>query len=554
MEWKILNKTKNQKPKTKNIVEILLRNRGLATKKQREEFLNPKEPEKLTPREVGISAVEAKKAVGRIKRAVKNKEKIIVYGDYDADGVCATAIMWETLYGLGAKVMPFIPPREEGYGLKIERLKELAKEGVTLVITVDQGIVAQKQVEAAKKLGIEIIVTDHHLPGKEFPKAYALVHTTKLSGAGVAWFLAQHIQNTKYLPCRQAGKIQNTLDLATLGTITDLMPLKEANRSLVCHGLEKVQQTKRVGLLALYQEAGIKPGQIGTYEIGFLIGPRLNATGRLEDPMESLRLLCTKDNARAKELAEKLNRLNRERQNLLEQTFNHAQGQASETENLLFISHQSYHEGVIGLVAGRLVEKFSRPAIVVAQGETFSKASARSVNGFNIIEAIRECREFLIDAGGHPAAAGFTLKTEKIEIVKQRLLQVAQEKLSPQLLSPSLKIDLEVNLADLDFALYQDIEKLAPFGLGNPEPVFASRKVSVVDAKTVGNDNQHLKLRVTGYGLRVSFDAIAFNLGHLLPDLSPEKPVDIAYNLLVNEWSGDKRLQLKIKDIKTNER
>lgn len=536
MKWKIVNKRKGE-----DLIKILLENRGLKTKKEIEEFLNPPRPGSLTPKQLGISPIQLDKAITRVKKAVKNREKVIVYGDYDADGICATAILWETLYKMGAKVMPFIPSREEGYGLKAARIEQFAQENVILIVTVDQGIVAFEAAQKAQELKIDLIITDHHLPEKERPPALAIIHTTQLSGAGVAWFLAKSL----------AGK--NILDLATIGTVGDIVPLQGANRCLVKYGLAKVRETKRPGLLSLYRVAGIAPPKIGTYEIGFLIGPRLNASSRMDDPIDSLRLVCTSNPERAAELAQKLNLKNKDRQILMERLTIQAKElwlKEDGKSNLIFVSHESFQQGVVGLVAGKLMEEFYRPVVIIAQGKDFSRASCRSIEEFNIVEAVRACADLLGSHGGHPRAAGFTVETAKIEILRNRLIEIAEKKLSKEKLSPTLKIDLEVGLESLNLEFYRQIVALEPFGEGNPQPVFASRRVKIVDAKTVGSDNRHLKLRVTCGVSRVIFDAIAFGMGDLYPQLSSGKPIDIAYNLELNEWNGHQKLQLKIRDIK----
>lgn len=526
--------------KIEDLIKILLENRGLKTKREREEFLQPKDPHKLTASEVGISPAEIKKAIRRIKQAIKKQEKIIVYGDYDTDGVCAAAILWEVLYGLGAKAMPFIPKREEGYGMKKERLEEFARDGVKLVVTVDQGIVAYETAQYGQRRGLEIIITDHHLPGKKKPNALAVVHTTKLSGAGVAWFLA-----------RELGKVG--LDFVTIGTIADVMPILGPNRSLVKFGLSQLNQTKRAGLLALFREAGLEGKEIGSWEVGWLIAPRLNASGRLRHALDSLRLLCTTDKERAGVLARNLEETNRERQTMLETSLSQARSKVLEKEtslrrNLIFIAGE-YHEGIIGLVAGRLAEEFSRPAVVISQGEFYSKASARSVNGFNIIEAIRECGELLIDAGGHTMAAGFTVKTETLSLVEEKLIKVAQDRINKDNLVKTLKIDSEIPPEIISLKLYQEIRKLAPFGPGNPEPVFLTRALAVRSAQTLGRQEQHLKLLLAPENSPLTLEAIGFGMGTLLSTLSPEKKVDLVYNLILDEWQGEKRVKLKIRDI-----
>lgn len=544
MRWRILNKTKaeNSKQRREKIIKALFRSRGLRTKKQREEFLNPQSPYKLTPKEVGISSVQLTKALKRIKKAIKNKEKVIVYGDYDTDGVCATAIIWETLNKLGAKVMPYIPQREEGYGLKVEVIDQMAKEGVKLIVTVDQGIVHSRQVSHAKKLGIDVVVTDHHQPGKKKPKAAAIIHTVQLAGAGVSWFLANWLVR-KINPKRELPG----LDLVTIGTITDMVPLVGPNRSIVKFGLKSVRKTKRVGLLSLYQFAGIAKEKIGTYEVGFIIGPRINASGRMDDPMEALRLVCTRDENRAISLAQKINQKNKERQELMRQTSIHARdlwlkqdGQSA----LIFVYHQSYEHGVVGLVATRLRDEFYRPAVVLAPRQNGWAASARSIDGFSIVEAIRGVSDVIDEHGGHKMAAGFIVNQKKLKEVKQRLIENAEKSLDKSKLAPKLEVDAEVELTDLNLAFFQELEKFAPFGIGNLQPVFVSRQVRVSNLKTVGAGRQHLKFWVNG------FETIAFGKGELLPQLSSDKPIDIAFNFLLNRWNNREKLELRIKDIK----
>lgn len=549
-KWTVLASGEKRPTNQEEILKILLKNRGLNTKKAVEEFLNPPSPYTLTASRLGIDSREVAKAVKRLKKAIKNGEKIIVYGDYDTDGVCATAIIWETLHQLGAQVMPFIPTRGEGYGLKAERIGQFKKEGVSLIITVDHGIIAYDQLEQAKKIGLEVIVTDHHLPGKKKLKAYALIHTIKLSGAGVAWFL-----------CCQLDK--PGLELVTIGTVADIMPLLDVNRAIVKYGLQELRETKIPGLLALFEIAGLPKEKIGMYEIGFIIAPRLNAAGRMEDPMDALRLLCTKKWEKTKELADSLNQHNRQRQLLMEEMTLHARALWLSQDGkgkLIFVSHESYEEGIVGLVAGKLMEEFYRPAIVVARGETHSRASARSINGFNIVEAIRACGDLLGSHGGHAMAAGFTVETTRLEELKLRLLQLAEKQIDEEKLNPILKIDSELDCSSLTFDLWEKLLCFAPFGFGNPEPVFLTRNLEVVDAHSVGASSQHLKLRITCPvpassvgGSRVTFDAIGFSLGSKFSSLSPEKRIDLVYNLVVDEWNGKKRLQLKIKDLRLND-
>ncbi len=550
MKWHILAKTKEQKAKLKNeeIIKILLQNRGLKTPKEIDNFLNPKKPEELSLKEVGIDSLEMKKAVKRIKQAIEKKEKIIVYGDYDADGLSGTAILWEALHSLKAQVLPFIPRREDGYGLKVEKVKELAGEGISLIITVDQGIVAHQQVEEANKLGIDVIITDHHVLAEKKPKAIALIHTTKLAGCGVAWFLAQEL-----VFAFKGEKNEKGLDLVTIGTIADMVPLLGPNRYLVKYGLKILQKTKRPGLLALYDFAGLKKEAIDTFEVSYIIGPRLNAVGRMDDPMEALRLICTPNEAKAINLAQNINQKNEERKSLTEKMTIYARGlwlKGDQKESLIFIDHDSFHEGVTGLVAGKLMDEFYRPTIIIARGEKFSKGSARSINEFNIIEAVRSCAAVLGPHGGHPRAAGFTIETEKITLFKEKLTLLAEEQLKGQELSPTMRVDLELGLENLTFDFYKELVKFEPFGEGNPQPVFLTREIEVTDARVVGKEKQHLSLKLRSLNGKIVFEGIGFNLGKFYSDLKPDEKIDLVYQLFLDEWHDQKRLKLKLKDLK----
>ena len=555
MKFKVQNskfKIEKKESGIKDLINILLVNRGAKTKKEIEEFLNPK-LKNVSTNSVGINKKQLSKAVSRIQNAIKNKENIVVFGDYDVDGICGTAILWETLNSLGAKVMPYIPHRiDEGYGLSLAGISNLKSQisNVRLIITVDNGIVANKAVDFANDQDIDVIITDHHVPSKVLPKAFATVHTTKLCGTGVAYILSQEIQkilNTKCL-------IHNThLELVALATVADLVPLKGANRTLLKFGLEQLQKTTRRGLLELFKEAGLQKDAIGVYEIGHMIAPRLNAMGRLEYAMDSLRLICTNNKKRAEDLAYLLGSTNKERQDLTLQNVLHAiervKKQKSKVKNLLFIVHESYEQGVIGLVAGKLVEEFYKPAIVVSKGERYSKASARSVSGFNIIEFIRSASELLVDAGGHPMAAGFTVETTKLLKLQKVLEEKAELILTEDLLIRSLKIDCELPLEFIDINLYESLQKLAPFGMGNPEPVFISRNVVIEDIRLVGMEGKHLKINVKCQMSNVKFSAIGFGMGKMFSKIKIGDRIDIAYTIDINEWNGEQRLQLKIKDI-----
>ncbi len=538
--WKILNKKKQ-----KDIVKILLENRGIKSKKEVEEFLSPPKPSDLNLKDFEIDKKEIDKAIKRILRAKAKKEKVVVYTDYDADGVCGGTIVWETLHKMGLSVMPYIPKRlEEGYGLSEKGIDKIRQDfNPTLIITVDHGITAADKIKYAQKFKIDTIVIDHHVKSHKSP-ALALIHTTKLCATGIAWvFVRELIKNA-----------DNYLDLVALATIADLVPLLGVNRSLVKYGLEKLNKTKRIGLLALINSAGISIGNIGVYEVGHMLAPRINAMGRLMHALDAMRLLCTKDEQRASSLAHKLSSTNRERQLLTQESLIHAY-KLFQTKNqeskLIFLVHESYNQGVIGLIAGRLVEKYYRPAIVIAKGDIYSKASARSISGFNIIETIRQASDMLVDCGGHPMAAGFTVKTDHIEILQKKLETIVETKLKDNLLIHTLKIDSEISLKDINWELYRALQSLEPYGIGNPQPIFAAFGVHEKEARLIGKDSRHLKMKISDANGK-EFDTIGFGFGNIFPDLAQNPNLDICYTIEENNWNNHRSLQLKLKDVKMN--
>jgi single-stranded-DNA-specific exonuclease len=552
-QWKILQ-TGTEKKRAEEIIGLLLKNRQLKSKKQIDGFLSPPRPDDLKPEELGIVKRELKKAVKRIKQALASGEEVVIYGDYDADGICGTAILWEALDRLGVQCLPYIPRRlKEGYGLSIQGIENVKRQmpGAKLIITVDNGITAGKAIKYAQKKGMEVIITDHHIPAKKIPKALAIVHTTELCGAGVAWALAKELSYDS-----------SSSELVAIGSIADVVPLIGPNRSLVKYGLRKLNRTERVGLLAILEESGLEKGNIETWMVSFVITPRLNAMGRLIDAMDSLRLLCTRDIKRAANLAKKLGKENRRRQQLNGQAFLDAKNQFSPPlPKILFVASKDYHEGIVGLVASNLVKEFYRPALVVSLAEEFSKGSARSIEGFDIIKAIRQCEKLCVDCGGHPMAAGFTIKTSDIERFKKCLLKVAGKKLKKKDFVEVLAVDCELHLSQLSWKLYDAMEKFAPFGVGNPKPVFCTHGLRLVGMKTVGSNGNHLKIKlddpetarveeIPAFEEGPAFDGIGFGMGDFAHQLKPGDLIDIAYTLEKNVWNNEERLELRIKDIK----
>ncbi|MBU0572499.1 single-stranded-DNA-specific exonuclease RecJ [Patescibacteria group bacterium] len=552
-KWEVLNKLPKGKKKitSNDIINTLLKSRGITTPEKRKEFFNPVLPEKITLRTLGLSKVAVEKGIARIKKAKKNKEKIIVYGDYDADGITGTAILWETLFAFDKETLPYIPDRfTEGYGLNPKTIIKLKEEypNLGLIISVDNGIVANKAVTKANKLGMDVIITDHHKKAKTIPKALAIIHTTEIGGAAVAWVFAREIRKKLRMP-KSEFKMGDGLDLAAIGTIADQISLLGSNRSFVKYGLRALNKTIRPGLLSLFKEAAIKRGAIGTYTVGFIVAPRINAMGRLEHAMDALRLLCTKKRVQAEEFAHFLGKTNNERRKIVDEVTIHATEAVKETmETSILVVHESYHEGVIGLVASRLVETFYKPTIVISRGKEISKASARSIPGFNIIDAIRNLDKLTIEAGGHPMAAGFSIKTSNIDKFTKEFEKETKLALNGELLTKKLKVDMELGFDLLSKELAEIISTFEPTGTGNYAPVFATKGATVIEARVVGKTGTHLKLKLQENDKIL--DTIAFGFGHLSPKLSLGSLVDVAYNLEENEWNGRKSLQLNARDIR----
>ncbi len=521
MKWKL------QPVKSKNIVEQLLLNRGLKTKLARENFFNPKLDD--FKKDLDMKNIDIAKK--RILKAIKKEELIFVSGDFDADGICGAAVLYLGLSSIAAKVLPYIPHREkEGYGLSKVGLEYAKEKGAGLVISVDCGIVDFEEGLYAKKLGLDLIITDHHQPLAKRPKSFTIVHSTKMCGTAVAWCLVKSL-----VAPEQAAEL---LDLVAIATVADMMPMLDLNRAFVKVGLLKLNSTKRVGLLALVDEAGTSLGEIGSYEIGHIIAPRLNATGRLESAMYSLRLVCTKNKLRAMELAKKLGQVNNQRKLLTTQALEMARLKIVENKKIHVLWDESWKAGIVGLVAGRVSEETGKPAIAISVGAEESRGSARSNGGLNIVEIIRECADLLVAVGGHPGAAGFTIKSSRIIEFQKRLEAlvdgVAQEE-------KALQAEAKVKKSEISLELAKKLTEFEPFGLGNQKPVFVTDGLSLTDLKTVGS-GKHLK------GLADGINFIAFNKGELKDLLKEGTVVDLAYNLEIDKFGG--KLQLVVKDLK----
>ncbi|MFZ5857791.1 MAG: single-stranded-DNA-specific exonuclease RecJ [Chloroflexota bacterium] len=552
------------------ILRQILFNRGIANSGEAETFLSAQPNYDTDPFQMkGMHT-----AVDRIQAALANREPIAVYGDYDVDGVTATALLVQFLRALGGDVREYIPNRfDEGYGLNNDALTALANDGVRLVISVDCGVRSPDEARHARDLGLDLIISDHHEPSgdtraeqsRSIPDALAVLNPKQegdaypekyLAGVGIAYKIAEALlldngpltvdrpPSTVHRP-----RLNDYLDLVALGTVADLAPLTGENRALVRKGLEQMRQTSRQGLFSLANVAGTDIRKANATTIGFTLGPRLNASGRLDSALASYHLLTTTDVKEAGDLSIKLNQQNVERQKLTKEIQTQAEALAMEGQAdafLLFAVSPEFNHGVVGLAASRLTETYYRPAIVGHFGEETTRCSCRSIPEFHITRALDECADLLVRHGGHAAAAGFTVRNENLSALVDRLRSIAKRELDGHDLRASMSADVEVPLSQLTFGLIEQLERLQPTGYGNPEPVFISRKVKVQGARTVGADGKHLKLSLTDG--RFTFDAIGFRLGDLLPNLPPM--VDVLYTFEVNEYNGRKSLQLNLKDIK----
>lgn len=514
-------------------------------------------------------------AIARIRAALKAHESIVVYGDFDADGVTATALLVQVLTAFGAAVQPYIPHRvDEGYGLNCDALERLKAQGTQLVITVDCGIRSTPEVAHSNALGLDMIVTDHHSIQRDendrdiLPPALAVINPKRqddpypfrdFAGVGLAYKLAQALllaERREPIAAQPVTMEESALlDLVALGTVADLAPLLGENRTLVQRGLAALNKPQRPGIQAMLEEAKLAPGKVDATAIGFVLGPRVNAAGRLATAKLSYDLLTAPDGLSARPLAEQLADLNRQRQDKTQQLVDLAKQRISTDMSkgyLYLIADPSFHPGIVGLVAGRLADEYYRPVLVAEVGDEETHGSARSIPGFNITKALDDCRELLVRHGGHAAAAGFTVRNENLDALRFRLEQAAAVELAGKELTPTLTVDAEASLSDFDFAFVQQLAQLEPCGYDNPQPVFASRGLEVISARQVGADRKHLKLQVRASRSPVIWDAIAFRMGDWYGEL-PHR-IDVAYGVEINEFNGRKSLQLNVKDIRPAQR
>jgi single-stranded-DNA-specific exonuclease len=540
------------------ILQQLLFNRGYTTAAAALQFLEALTPAGTEPE----TMLGLPQAVDRLEYALDHSEPIAIYGDYDADGVTATALLVHFLRQLGTDVQGYIPNRfEEGYGLNLEALTSLKEQGTRLVITVDCGIRSNPEVDHARRIGLDLIITDHHHPLGAVPDALAVVNPKQpgdiypdknLAGVGLAYKLASGLlrrrQKENRLPTT-FPPAETLLDLVALGTIADMAPLIGENRALVKAGLQLIRQPRRQGLAALIGVSGLTAQNINASDIGFVLGPRLNAAGRLDSALAAFDLLTSSDLYHSGELAQKLENQNRERQEITRQTLLRVE-ELSRTDQadqlLLFAADPDFNPGIVGLVASRLTEQYYRPAIVAHTGPDFTRASCRSIPEFHITDALDECADLMEHHGGHAAAAGFTVRNARLPELIQRLQENASRQLSALDLRPSLRADVELPLSDLKPGILELLERLQPTGSSNPPAIFVSRGLKISRSKVVGKDSSHLKLSVTDG--KITYDAIGFRLGHWYEKLPPF--IDLIYTYEKNEFNGNQTLQLNLKDLK----
>lgn len=541
----------------------LLVNRGITDPLEVENFFNlDYDRDVLDP----FLFNEMEKAVKRIREAKEKGEKIAIYGDYDADGVTATVLLSEALESLGfSEIIVYIPNRQlEGYGINISAIEYLHKKEVKLIITVDCGITNISEVERARELGIEVIITDHHHVLCEIPKALAIISAkTKeskyiskdLSGVGVAFKLAQALYQ-KMNP----GKIDQLkwlLDLVAIGTIADCVSLKGENRALVKYGLIVLSKTKRIGLQEMF-----KVGRIGidennppdTHKVAFLVAPRVNASGRMDHASVAYKLMMEKDRVMARDMALEVEAKNQERQKLTAEITRQVRVVAErdfKDKKMIFAYNEHWPIGVLGLVAGRITDEFHKPAVILQKQEKEFAGSLRSIPEVNIIRSLEQCAELLIKFGGHSQAAGVKLSAENLDVFQERFSGIVEEKLFGVELSPVIEIDAEISSSDISWDLCEAIKKMEPFGEGNKEPVFLISRMKICEAKMVGNGTKHLKLSLTSPDNNPKiFDSIGFGMGEKFQHLKKNDMVDIVCMLNEDEWNGNRKIQLKLIDLK----
>ena len=586
-------------PELSPIVLQLLWDRKICDQTLIDEFFNPDYNEDIHDPKL---LKDMERAVARIFEALLGEEIITVYGDYDVDGVTSSVIMVSTLVELKSAIKKiskkeaekfigiYIPDRElEGYGLNEKAIREINKRKTDLIVTVDCGVSSFDNVNLVNELEMDIIITDHHHVPEKIPKAYAIINPKQkdckypfkeLAGAGVAFKLAQGL--IKEFETRKIGHELSKgfekwlLDLVALGTVADCVELVGENRTLTSYGLLVINKTRRVGLKQLISSAGaivrengnvIQKKSIDSISISFILAPRLNAAGRMDHANTSYGLLITDDEKEAKEYSEKLEKNNQSRQRLTEKMIGEIKariGKYKKMPKIIVETDKEWKIGIVGLVAGKLVDEFSRPFLILCKSEKESAGSGRSIPEFNLIESIEQCKDFLLGYGGHSQAAGLKIKNSNLKKLKEKLNLIAEKILKEEDLVPSIEIDCEVSPEEINWQLVDEVDRFKPFGQKNKKPVFLAKKLEVHEIRSVGNGNNHLKLclkTILKDGSVKYFSAIGFRLGKFMDSMPDDLPglrwgdiVDVAFQLEVNQWNGNRELQMNIVDIKISKK
>lgn len=546
-------------PEYSKLTLQLLWDRGLKTQKAIDEFFNPDYDEDLHD---PFLLKGLKKAIKRIGKAGQNKEKVAIFADFDADGICGATILTEILRVFKIRPDIYIPDRNrEGYGLNLNSIKEASKKEVNLILTIDCGVTDFEEIKLANKLGMEVIIIDHHEMPKKLPPAFAIINPKQktckypfkhLSATGVAFKLAQAVAKLKKIPSSWEKWL---LDLVALATVADSMLLLGENRTLVKYGLIVLSQTKRIGLKALIDKARVKIDNLNTYIIGFVLVPRLNAASRVDHGTIAYNLLVASNKEEAEELAQVLEKKNQERQKMTEEILKEVKqkiGEHPETKKIIIEGDEKWTAGLSGLIAQKLKDEFWRPVLIYQKFEDYSSGSGRSIPDFSLIKVLSHCRNFLKEFGGHHQAAGFKVLNRDLEKFKTIIEKSSSKELKNKKLIPYLEIDGEVGFEDLDWLVFKEIQNFAPFGEANPNPLFLLKGLMVSEARNVGTNGSHLKISLekeTERGIK-RFKAIGFNLVNSCDKIKTGDIIDITFELIANEWNGMRELQLKIVDLK----
>ncbi|AGU83294.1 single-stranded-DNA-specific exonuclease RecJ [Streptococcus anginosus] len=529
-------------------VANLVYQRGIQTEEALRDFLEPSLDQLHDPYELH----DMDKAVTRIRQAIENYEQILIYGDYDADGMTSASIVKEALEQLGAECQVYLPNRfTDGYGPNASVYKYfIENQGISLIVTVDNGVAGHEAIELAQSMGVDVIVTDHHSMPEVLPDAYAIVHPEHpeaeypfkhLAGCGVAFKLATALLEEVQV---------ELLDLVAIGTIADMVSLTDENRILVKYGLSVLKNTQRIGLQELFKIAGIQENEVDEETVGFQIAPRLNALGRLDDPNPAIELLTGFDEEEARDIALMINQKNEERKEIVQKIYDEAKTMIDLNKPVQVLAGEGWNLGVLGIVAGRLLEELHQPVIVLNIENDLAKGSARSIEAVDIFEALDPHRDLFVAFGGHAGAAGMTLEASKLEALSQVLVAYIEDNQVDLSTKNELFLDEELSLPDLTLETLKNFEKLAPFGMDNKKPVFYLKDFKIENARTMGAGNTHLKLKISQAD--AVFEVVAFGLGNLATEFSQTKNLELAVTLSVNKWNGQTSLQLMLVDARVN--